>query len=123
MKTLDHVQRFIKILKFLELRETFTVNGCTYALIGYDRVQLVSVTKRVHLDIPEYVAYDGRVYRVISIGAMNEKGLFDANKGVVFQAKTVTVPSSVVYVFGNALSDPSLGEVIYEDRSKITFPE
>lgn len=95
----------------LVLRETFTVDGCTYALIGYKKVQLVSIEGHNALTIPESIVYDNISYEVIAIGALNENGTINYAKPITSDTIVVIVPKSVTYIWKHALD--LVEEVIY----------
>ena len=89
----------------LTLRETFTVDGMTYALTGYGKVQLTDVGGSTHIVIPETVTYHGVTYIVTSIGLINSNGAYMTGRLVSRTATTtVYVPKTVSYVWENALS-------------------
>ena len=90
----------------LELRETFTIDGYTYALIGYGKVQLVSVDETRNIVVPESVVYNNIAYDVIAIGALDENGLFDYSKPIAGNgALKITIPESVTFVWHYALNN------------------
>jgi len=89
----------------LEIRERFTVDGNTYALVGYNKVQLVASNARGAFTVPGTVTYNGRDFDVVAIGAMDEEGYFV--EGRILANDTVeelTVSGSVInidmYAFG-----------------------
>jgi hypothetical protein len=99
----------------LELRETFTVDGLTYALVGYRKVQLVrsEVSGNV-LMIPERVSYNGVEYTVIGVCAMTHDGLFDNTAPITdVEYKTVVIPATVRYFSANAISTKYTVKVLY----------
>jgi hypothetical protein len=88
----------------VEIRETFTVNGYTYALVGYKKVQLVYTNAIGILNVPEYVCYNGTVYTVVSIGAMIGDFFFTANDKISSNHfEDIIIPDTVEYVWKNAL--------------------
>ena len=69
--------------EILELRETFTVDELTYALVGYREVQLVGLSTALNvLKVPQTVKYNGIEYTVIGVGAITEDGYFDGGKSI-----------------------------------------
>lgn len=60
----------------IEIGETFKVGVNTYALIGYNKVQLVSTDASGNYKIPETVTYNSRVYEIVAVGAMDSEGYF-----------------------------------------------
>jgi hypothetical protein len=100
----------------LELRETFTVDGCTYALVAYNTVQLVYVEAQGTVMIPEQVTYNDQTYTVVSIGAINENGYFAINGCVVSDGVTkIYIPATIITIRGKALSSETLERIIYID--------
>ena len=99
----------------LELRETFTVDGLTYALVGYRKVQLVrSEVSGNMLMIPERVSYNGVEYTVIGVCAMTHDGLFDNTAAITdVEYKTVAVPRTVRYFSASAISTRYTVKVFY----------
>lgn len=88
----------------VEIRETVTVNGYTYAVVGYKKLQLVRTEVFGILNIPEYIYYDGTVYTVVSVGAMKGDFFFTANDSVCSNyVDDVVIPDTVEYVWANAL--------------------
>ena len=95
----------------LELRETFEIDGLTYALIGYKKVQLIYAEGHEELTIPESVVYDRVLYEVVAIGAMNDNGLIDYSESITSDAKKVILPESISYIWKYALS--LVEEIVY----------
>lgn len=95
----------------LELTETFTVNGCIYALSGYDEVKLVQAKGKTSLYVPELVAYNGRVYTVVGACALNEDGLFSYNRIVAADAEIIYLPKSLKYISEGAFRNVKVVEV------------
>ncbi len=97
----------------LELRETFTVDGCTYALIGYGEVQLVYVDVEGAVVIPEWVEFNGSIYHVSEIGAMTEDGYFTTHEFVTSDSVTsIVICTPNIVVWDEALDNDSLDFVI-----------
>ena len=104
----------------LLLRETFTVNGLTYAVSGYNRVQLVGIEGVGAVVIPETVTFGGVTYTVTSIGAMRTDGVFvngsvDGGKSYV---TSVFIPKSVRYVWSGALDILTLEEIVIDENNE-----
>ncbi len=87
----------------LTLRETFTVDGCTYALVGYNSVHLISAEKKDVLEVPETVTYNGIAYRVTGACGMNAKGFFD-DYLTITSSPRVTVPKTMLDISRNAFA-------------------
>jgi hypothetical protein len=88
----------------LILRESFTVDGMTYALTGYGRVQLISVGNRRSVTVPATVTYGGVTYTVSSVGLMREDGVFMTGRLLPLFATSVYVSENISYVWEGALS-------------------
>ena len=98
----------------LELRETFTVDGCTYALIGHGKVQLVYVDVEGTAMVPEWVEYNGTYYHVSEVGAMNEEGYFTAYECVTSDSVTsIIICSPNIVIWNEALNNDSLDFVVW----------
>jgi hypothetical protein len=88
----------------LILRESFTLDGMTYALTGYGRVQLISVGNRRSVTVPATVTYGGVTYTVSSVGLMREDGVFMTGRLLPLFATSVYVSENISYVWEGALS-------------------
>jgi hypothetical protein len=88
----------------LTLRESFTVDGMTYALTGYGKVQLTSVGNRRSVTVPATVTYGGVTYTVSSVGLMREDGVFMTGRLLPLFASSVYVSETVSYIWDGALS-------------------
>lgn len=87
----------------LTVRKTFSIQNMTFAVTGYNTVQLVKCTATGAVTVPETVTYGNVTYTVISIGIIDEKGLFDT--GVVFEgtATSISIPKTVQFIWDNAM--------------------
>ena len=83
------------------LRDTFEVDGLQFAISGYRTVQFVLTMKTGVIDIPETVEYNGVTYTVTSVGKIRADGIFVRGR-VVAPGSTLNLPSTVIYVWGNA---------------------
>lgn len=103
----------------LELRETFTVDGMTYALVGYREVQLVKVDSTPDvLRIPQNVVYNGVDYTVVSTGALLINGLFDGSQSIMRgYAKSVIIPKTVDLVMACSICDRGKSVNMFYDGS------
>lgn len=88
----------------LTLRETFTVDGMTYALTGYGKVQLVEVGSRRGITVPETVTFGDVTYTVTSIGLINSEGVFMKGRLLPLFTTSVYIPKTVSYIWDGALS-------------------
>ena len=110
----------------LRLRQTFTVDEFTYAVAGYHTVQLIECTATGDVHIPETVEYQGITYGVISIGAMDEDGIFDDSLLNVYHKpiETLFIPSSIRFLWTNAVHNTYKGGIVAfevaEDNDQFT---
>ena len=88
----------------LELRNTFSVDGLTYAKTGFGKVQLVDVGSRRSVTVPESVTYEGITSTVTSIGLINDEGVYMTGRLLPLFASSVYIPKTVTYIWDNALS-------------------
>ncbi len=88
----------------LTLRETFAVDGMTYALTGYGKVQLIDAGSRRSVTVPETVTYNGVTYAVTSIGAMDGNGVFVTGRVISLFTSSVYVSKNVSHIWNGALS-------------------
>jgi len=97
----------------LEYRETFTVEGITYALVGYNTVRVVEITGEGTVVIPERVIYGGQRYQVASIGAMSENGFFFVYGCVVSSEITkLILPATVTEISTGSLDTEALKNIV-----------
>ena len=88
----------------MTLRETFTVDGMTYALTGYGKVQLVAAESGRSLTVSETVTYLEVTYTVTSIGLINGEGVFMTGRLLPLFTTSVYVPKTISYIWDGALS-------------------
>ena len=101
------------------IKSVFTLDEMTYTVIGYDKVQLIEVSKDGELIIPESVTYAGREYTVCSIGTMTNN-IFDELGSVIpfeYYYSTVTIPKSVRFIWGCSFRGYVEEYIVAEDNS------
>lgn len=91
----------------LTLRETFTVDGCTFAMVGCDSVKLIRAEKVDVLNVPETVTYNGITYRVVGACGMNAQGFFDEYLTITTSPR-VTVPNTEFVCSRNAFASSAV---------------
>ena len=110
------------------LRDTFEIDGLTYAVADYSGVQLVSIDKTGEIIIPATVQYKGAIFDVISIGRI-EDGLFktgciaqtvEDNQKATLNVTSITIPKSVLFIWDDALNINALAE-IRVDSENLSF--
>ena len=100
--------------ELLTLRESFSVGGCTYAVVQYNKVYLVKSQGNETLIVPKYVSYAGDIYEVIGACAITSDGFLQSGLSVTDDAVKVVVPSSVKYVSIGAFAHTNIQEVVRE---------
>lgn len=86
------------------LRDTFTVDGLKYAVIGFGKVQLVGILEGADVEIPESVGFEGYDYDVVSIGGMSGSLLKTEPLETLGEAiSSVYIPASVGLIWDRAL--------------------
>jgi hypothetical protein len=108
------------------LRDTFNVDGLTYAVAGYDSVQLVSVSEGGRVVIPESVTYGGKSFKVISVGRI-ENGLFnigsiafdyeDHDRGLV-EITEIVIPKTVIFIWDGAFGIDTLEAITVDEDNE-----
>lgn len=100
----------------LVLRETFTVNGIKYLIVGYRAIQVVDVNVGGALVIPEKVTYKSDVYTVIAIGRLREDGL--TGEGDFGLANTsVSIPKTLKFIWDRSLYGMNVEKYIVDDEN------
>ena len=90
----------------LELAETFTHDGMTFARVGADRVWLVAAEASTALHIPREVTHENVTYTVTGMSALDERGLFHVESAAVAneQLTEITLPDTVNSISVRAFS-------------------
>ncbi|MBR6577787.1 MAG: leucine-rich repeat protein [Clostridia bacterium] len=97
----------------LELRESFTVGSFTYTLVGYNEVQLTYIDAQGVAEVPEFVTYNGKYYKVISIGTINQDGFFEYSDIVVSESVTkVIIPSIKITINPSAFESENIKKIV-----------
>ena len=106
----------------LLLRGTVTVEGATYARVGAEEVQLTALAPEAtgEAAVPAGIHLGGLKYRVVAVGAQNEKGLFGtgAIAGATQNITSITLPSTLHTVWFGALALPTLTEIKVNSRNE-----
>ena len=102
----------------LLLRDTFKVGGITYALSGYDTVQVTKVESSGAVVISENVEYAKKSYTVISIGVIGGTKLFGAGEVFTRSTTSVTLPSTIKFIWGLVFYYNSLSEITFNGTVK-----
>lgn len=110
------------------LRKTFKSGDFTYAIVDYDSVQLVKIERAGDVVIPESVEYEGKTFDVVSIGRIDENGLFktgslvseyyDAYGNLSMQITSISIPASVSLIWDDALNIHSLEQIVVDNENK-----
>lgn len=97
----------------LRVRDTFEVGNYQYAVAGYGTVQVTKVPSAGAVVIEECVRHAGVDYSVISIGVVGGTGVFGAGKVIGVGVVSVTVPSSVKFIWSLSFYDCGLGAITF----------
>ena len=98
------------------VRDTFTVSGLTYSVVGYRTLQLIGVNTQGALTIPEKVTYKNDRYTVISVGTVREDGLFTEGQ-VVIENTSVSIPKSLKFIWDSALAGSYVERYTVDDAN------
>lgn len=91
--------------KHLNLRDTFTVDDITYALIGYRKLQVIGIHESGTIAIPRTITYQGILYTVTAIGYMDtESRLMMQCTPISGVIDEVIIPDTVDYIGIHALN-------------------
>ncbi len=86
------------------LRDSFTIDGLTYAVIGAGEVQLIGILKDGDVVIPDVVSFGGYDYTVVSIGGMSGDLLkSEPIETAEHKVSSVYIPWSVSFIWDRAL--------------------
>ncbi len=101
----------------LMLREEITVEGRSYLQVGYRALQMIGLEGSGDIVIPDSELFGAVSYRVISLGGRAENGLLgDHPIASSSRFGTLTLPSSLRYIWGSALSVAAEAYVMAEDN-------
>lgn len=111
------------------LRKTFKSGNFTYALVGYDSVQLVKIEQQGEVVIPATVEYGGYVFDVVSIGCIDENGLlktgslvaeyYDNYGNLSMQITSISIPETVMLIWDDALNIHTLAEITVDEDNEV----
>ncbi|MBQ2734176.1 MAG: hypothetical protein IJF74_08450 [Clostridia bacterium] len=106
--------------EILELRDTFTADGMTFALSGSGKVRLVGLANTLEtLVIPDKVSYRGVEYTVDSVGYMASSGLFDCTRSITNgYCENVVIPNTVKYISARAISSENVAVNIFFEGTR-----
>ena len=94
----------------LLLRDCFTVDDFTYAVAGYNTVQLTYIVAEGDVVIPETVKYDNVTYTIISIGRITSDGLFTYGNACEGKITSVYIPKSIKFIWERVFISASMIE-------------
>lgn len=101
------------------LRDTFNVGSLTFAVAGFNSVQLVAVNANGNIDIPATVTYKGVSLPVIAVGKM-EDGRFTVGSIASYKVGAYTeqytvgavnIPDSVIFIWDDAFNMDALESI------------
>ena len=102
------------------LRDSFTIDGLTYAVIGSGEVQLIGILKGGDVVIPDRVSFGGYDYTVVSIGAMSD-GLIKIApvQTSAEEIRSIYIPHSVSFIWDKALMISSLESIEVAETNEV----
>ena len=103
----------------LLLRESFSVDDWKYLLVGYKTVQLYHITGEGYAEISEYISYQGKEYKIISLGQSFD-GILDSGSIVEASITSLHIPKTVIFISDYALGGVGL-QVISVDSENPKF--
>ena len=101
------------------LRDVFEVDGFSYAVIGYNTVQLVGTSLTGAVTVPDSVIYDDVEYSVRAIGAIDGKLVKTdpiATEGVVSE---IFLPESIDLIWDQALMLSGLEKILVDEENDV----
>ncbi len=111
----------------LMIRDTFTVDNMTFALVGDGAVQLTKIEKTGAVTVPASVEHQGVSYEVVSIGIIAPDGSLGAGSvayvssgysQTLYEISSISIPATVAFIWDNALSIAALTEIdVAEDNA------
>ena len=87
----------------LDLRDTFTVDKNSYAVLGYNAVQFIDTTRSGKLEIPETVTYENRTYTVVAIGGYRDGLVGNFGLMGLHNITEITLPKTVKGLWYNSM--------------------
>ncbi len=100
--------------------DVFIRNNFTYLILGYNEVELINADTTGAVSVPAHVTHGEDLYTVVSIGFSDNNTLTPVFESGV---TSVTIPSTVYNVRGNAFSTPTLTEVQVSTSNPYLFSE
>ena len=112
----------------LSVRNCFKVDEFTFAIAGYNTVQLVEVASSDKIIIPDTVTFEGRNYEVISIGIIgiddtiyHNPYWYDAGSVLKGNVTYIYIPRTVKFIWDFAVHDVYINEIdVAEDNPYFT---
>lgn len=100
------------------LNDEFTVDNATFAVVGYNALEIRSIGGAENVAIPETVDYGGSIYTVISVGRPTD---LSGDRVPVEGVKSVYIPKSVKFIWDMAFITTTLEEInVDENNVKFT---
>lgn len=109
------------------LKDTFQVGNLTYAVAGYNCVQLVAVSADGDVNIPATVTYKGKELDVVSIGKLKNGYFYTGSIATYkngsyteqYNIGSVTIPESVILIWDDALNFDSLTAITVDKDNEV----
>ena len=101
------------------LRDVFEVDGLSYAVIGYDTVQLVGISLNGAVTVPDTVIYNDIEYRVCAIGAIDGKLLKTDPIATNAVISEIFLPESIEFIWDQALMLTGLESISVDEDNTV----
>ena len=109
------------------LKDTFDIGNLTYAVAGYNCVQLVAIRANGDYVIPAAVTYKGETLDVVSVGRMNNGYFYTGSIATYergeyteqYEVGSITLPESVILIWDDALNIDSLTAINVDSNNEV----
>lgn len=97
------------------LNDKFTVDNATFAVVGYNALEIRSIGGAKNVAIPETVDYGGDIYTVISVGVHSYASY---GQVAVNGVQTIFIPKTVKFIWGGAFVTSTLEEINVDENNE-----
>ncbi len=109
------------------LKDTFDIGNLTYAVAGYNCVQLVAINANGNYVIPATVTYKGETLDVVSVGTMKNGYFYTGSIATYtngayteqYEIGSITLPESVILIWDDALNIDSLTAINVDSKNEV----
>lgn len=109
------------------LKDTFDIGNLTFAVAGYNSVQLVAINSNGNVTIPATVTYKGETLNVISIGKLHNGQFYTGSIATYmdgpyteqYTVGVINIPASVILIWDDALNFDSLTAINVDSANEV----